>query len=348
MAGNIKILTWVPGNNRDVAIGANAFDTPLSWSNFHNNGTYNVPAIGEIFTDNLGPTTFIGSTGRYIVLINGGISAGDVADADAIVGNITGVSVGTSVTSIGLTSESTTGGAFYNQDNLVDVSFKDDTNSGCTFIGNYAFEGCGALTYLTVPSSVTELKIGAFKASAMTSFDTVSILTIGNEVFQDCSSFTGVTFQTSLDTIGVSAFKDTAIAGNLSLNSGLTTISASAFENVAEITSITFPTSLTADIGESAFQNCDGIVNLVFAASGSNVIGTNSFQGCGSIQSIDFGGISTIGTNAFADCTSLQVVETGNNVVTIMNTAFENCTGVSKVTMGTGVLYVGEDAFGGI
>ncbi len=123
--------------------------------------------------------------------------------------NLTGVTIGDSVTSIG-------NQAFLGCSNLTSVTFTP--TSTLTSIGDDAFYDCG-FTSIIIPNSVTSIGDGAFFSCSNLTTVTIgnSVGSIGEEVFQSCAALTSITIPNSVTSIGTNAF----------LSSGLTTVTIS-------------------------------------------------------------------------------------------------------------------------
>ena len=102
-----------------------------------------------------------------------------------------------------------------------------------TTIGDNAFSGCSALTYVTISNSVT---------------------TIGGSAFSSCSALTFVTIPNSVTTIGDGAFSDCSDLTSVTIPNSVTTIGEKAFSSCSALTFVTIPNSVTK-IGEDAFTN---------------------------------------------------------------------------------------------
>jgi hypothetical protein len=174
---DIETLIWRAGTNRGVSIGVTAFSGPNTFTTY-NNSTYTVPLIGETFY-NITPstddyTTFL--NGDYSVLIIGELTKAHVDAAGVSLGHtVTGINIGTSVTSIGNIGDTSGTAPFYNS-GLTTVTFKDSDNSGCSIIGGNAFFGCSLITEILFPPLT---------------------ITIGDNAFQNCNKLTGVSFPSS-------------------------------------------------------------------------------------------------------------------------------------------------------
>ena len=140
--------------------------------------------------------------------------------------NLTGVTIGDSVTSIG-------NKAFLGCSNLTSVTFTP--TSTLTSIEVDAFYDCG-FTSIIIPNSVTSIGDGAFFSCLSLTTVTIgnSVGSIGEEVFRSCADLTSITIPASVNTIGTDAFK----------NSGLTTVTIATNPSQA-ISGITFTAGTT-------------------------------------------------------------------------------------------------------
>ena len=77
-----------------------------------------------------------------------------------------------------------------------------------TSIGSQAFEGCSALTSVTIPEGVTSIEWSAFAGCSSLTSVTIpeGVTSIGDWAFQGCSVLTSVTIPSSVMSIGTSAF----------------------------------------------------------------------------------------------------------------------------------------------
>ena len=223
-----------------------------------------------------------------------------------------------------------------------------------TSIGNGAFNGCTALTSISLPSSITSVGINAFTDSGITSLTIPSGVTmIPDNAFAYCSNIKTLTlsgvksvgqnaflesgiqkvvFSSSLKTIGDYAFLDCADLKEVSFGSGLTSIGSGAFKNCTKLTGATLPDTLTS-IGISAFSST-GITEITIPGNVYSLSG-NSFYNCPNLASVTISsGVYEIGSDAFFGCENLTSVTIPFSVQLIGNAAFGGCDKLTDVYYG--------------
>lgn len=252
--------------------------------------------------------------------------------------SITNITVGKNVEEIG---ES----AFYNCTNLAYIDFAD---APLESIGEEAFYGCALSGYnMSLPSSLTTLKTGAFKMSGIISMVVPgSVTTIGQDCFLGCTSLTRVELGAGVQIIGGSAFKDCFALSSVVLNEGLKEIWASAFNGCEVLKNVTIPNTVEEIFG-MAFYDC-AIESVTIPATCKSV-GYGAFQACGALKSLTIEGGSTpltIGDQAFYGCALLTDLVVPDRVTEIGKQAFMVC-GLTKASIGTGVTKIGTEAFSG-
>ena len=156
---------------------------------------------------------------------------------------------------------------------------------------------------------------------------------------------------------------------SVSLNEGVTTVSASTFAYCYNLTGVSLPQSCTGivapslclgdtnlqsvnygsgitKIGDNAFSGCTSLTSVTIPNT-ITYIGTNAYRTCTGITSVDIGnGITGMGVNVFEDCTSLTSVTFGNNLGgTIPGYMFRNCTALTDCILPVGITAIGQEAF---
>lgn len=274
---------------------------------------------------------------------------------------LTNITIPDSVTSIGdNTFDGCTG--------LVSVTI----GNGVTRIVSSAFEGCTGLMNITIPDSVTSISGGAFRGCSKLTSVTIGngVISIGEGAFQGCRKLKDIYITDIVTWCNISGLDN--LMGNSSNNKnlyinnelvtavtiqdGITAISASAFRNCSGLTSITIGDSVTS-IGVHAFAGCIGLVNISVAdgntkyhSSGNCLIETASntlVLGCKTSVIPSDGSVTSIGEGAFFCCDELTSVTIPDGVTRIGNYAFAGCIELTSVTIPNSVTSIDNDAFFG-
>lgn len=155
-----------------------------------------------------------------------------------------------------------------------------------TSIGSLAFFNCSGLTSITIPNSVTSIGEGAFyNCTGLTSITIPnSVTSIGDWVFYNCSGLTSVTIPNSVTSIGHSAFYRCSGLTSVTIGNSVTSIADCAFYYCTGLTSVTIPNSVTS-IGNSAFYCCTGLTSVTIPNSVTS-IGSLAFSNCSGLTSI--------------------------------------------------------------
>lgn len=203
------------------------------------------------------------------------------------------------------------------------------------------------LTELSVPESVTEIKQYAFYGydylNKLSLHDNIE--RIGIKAFTYCGFLeneedreNGILY---IDNAIVDVDKN-ALSGAVVIKEGTSVIADSAFSKDLDITSVSFPDSITT-IPEMVFFDCSKLVT-VNLSNNTTEIGPQAFYGCSSLEDISLpDSLISIGEYAFYDCTSLLTVDFPESLKEIKNSAFYN-SGLTSLKVG-GVEEVGGYAF---
>ena len=207
-----------------------------------------------------------------------------------------------------------------------------------TRIGDHAFDGCKALTYIGIPASVEE---------------------IGDSAFKDCTAVRAIDYLSD-------AFPFSTTDGQIVLPAGVMKLGYHPFEGM-KASYVSIPYTLTETEG-NPFAGMEFVrevevdaANTMFYASGNIVydrrrakvigvpanydgasisfpatvkeIGFESLRGCKNLDTVTLpASLETISSNAFAGCSGLAALTIPAMVAEIGTAAFTNCASLAKVT----------------
>ena len=195
--------------------------------------------------------------------------------------------------------------------NLLSVTFEE--TPAVEEIGDKAFAYCANITTMIVP---------------------VSVLAMGNNVFDGCTSLA-----VKLEATNVPACFETA------WNDGLGITPVFGYNNLT-----TGAYTYVLHDGYAYLTNYTGTDDNVTVPSTLNGyeirdVGA-AFENNTTVKTIDIPSVVT-GIGSYYNCTSLLEIEFGDNVSVIRKNAFRNCSSLSIITMKAGVMTIGTDAFYG-
>ena len=245
-----------------------------------------------------------------------------------------------------------------------------------TSIGDNAFNGCGKVESITIPTAVTSIGAEAFRGCAsLTDIRLPSQLTfLGSGAFRDCTGLKEITLPAKLRTVSQAAFAGCYGIQSISLPLGLETIESYAFDNCTGLTRLDIPSSVTTlaanalggcinleelsipFIGTSAdapcqlSELCGGVLSNLkgLTVRDAEIIPDGAFVGFNGLVTISVRGTaSRIGERAFQDCAALKTVSTPESVTEMGVYAFEGCTGLESIQLPRQLSTICEGVFSG-
>lgn len=194
------------------------------------------------------------------------------------------------------------------------------------------------------------------------------VYALGENVFRDCVSLTGIILPLSLKVISKGAFWGCirleqvilpphmeelgpwAFFGCSALREivfplGLRIIGTGAFQGCRSLTDVKLPGSMPS-LGISAFDGCSSLRRVVFS-SGTEQVCAGAFRACTSLESIKMPTIRKIGERSFWGCSALRSIVFPDTLETIGDDAFYYCTSLSTVSFPESLREIGQSAFYG-
>lgn len=198
--------------------------------------------------------------------------------------------------------------AFAEQSRIINLFLPEQLDT----IGQDAFYKCQNLRNITGLKRVDVCEPYAFSTTALTSLDwsQVTMGTIGDGAFAQCTQLTQV-----------------------SLPPGLKTLPEAIFRGCTSLTSINLSSLPLTHIGPRAFAQCSALQTLELPST-LTVIGDEAFADMTALVAIELPeGITSIGAQAFAGCTMVQTVKLPEELTTIGYSPFARCNGLREVVL---------------
>ncbi len=192
----------------------------------------------------------------------------------------------TSLDSIHLPATLTTisSDAFYGCSSLSKVNIDE----GLTTIGARAFWGC-ALTYITIPSTVTSIGNAAFKNNPTTSVTWLPAnCSIGTDTYapfySENSQIRSFTFGDNVQVVPAYLCYRMTRLDSIHIPATVTSIGARAFMYCSSLKLIAFPQGMTS-LAVSVLEGCSALEHVVIPSS-VTTINQDAFYGCTALQTI--------------------------------------------------------------
>jgi len=206
-------------------------------------------------------------------------------------------------------------------------------NKGVISIGNYGFDGCTALTQVTLPDGLRFIEGGSFR---------------------ECTSLKQLQLPDSLQSVYSSAFENSAIerftirAGSkrytvkdgILYNKAMTVIELIPPKKTGEYR---IPSTVTT-IRSYTFRETS--LSKIIIPDSVVKIWNGAFYGCESLETVSIGkGVSEIPESAFANCKCLKTVVLPNREIKIQVWAFAGCVSLDTIQGGEHITEIGASAF---
>lgn len=231
-----------------------------------------------------------------------------------------------------------------------------------------SLDGCGSITSLTIPTTITSLGNGFY---GMDNLESVTIedsekdleyLNVGESCLRSESLKTlylGRRLNKPISSNALEALElgkfITSLSGvfencpalvSFKANGEITEISDRTFNNCSALTTINLPKSIKV-IGRSAFENCSSLASIDFLEN-VNCIGSEAFSGCSSLDGIVLAsGLTSIGENTFWGCISLRSISIPNTVTSLGKGTFYGCKSLTSIKLSDNIKVIPAFAFAG-
>lgn len=209
--------------------------------------------------------------------------------------------------------------------------------------GIFAYAFCfDPITSITIPNSVTEININAFKSCHKLKEIRIpnSVTKIGVAVFEGCSNLKNVIFEDGSNTLTFGT-QSNCLASKSFANTSVDSLylgrpircedGSNPFEGMSKsLRALDMRPNWGKRTG-TWFKGFSSLKN-VYLSNNLQGIDNYAFQNCSQLSSILISnGISSIGTKAFYNCSSLQDVRIPTSVTLIADNAFSGCSSMKSL-----------------
>lgn len=188
--------------------------------------------------------------------------------------------------------------------------------AGVTYIGDYAFFGCGLKRADSMDGNTESAGIDIIRMGQRIEY-------IGKGAFRGFASLRSVVIGGAL-VIGDRAFYECPMLEEITVADRLISVGDKAFYKCSSLGSVTFPSTLKM-IGKYSFYKCSSLGSIELGG-GLERINDGAFFGCTSLSSITLSeSCSFIGEGAFRDCKSLSFLILSDNIESVGAHAVYGC-----------------------
>ena len=169
------------------------------------------------------------------------------------------------------------------------------------------------------------------------------IISIGENIFKECTLLENATIPESVTSIESCAFYRCTSLEKITIPNNVTTIGDGAFSSCNSLETVTIGKNVTTI--ESAFGQCTSLKEIVIPDSVTTIAG-GAFNHCISLERVTIGnGLTEIAGGVFGGCTSLKTFPIGKNVTTIRGGAFLGCTSLKEIVIPDNVTTIESGSF---
>ncbi|MGM9779853.1 MAG: leucine-rich repeat domain-containing protein [Prevotella sp.] len=211
---------------------------------------------------------------------------------------------------------------------------------GLEDIGEYAF-GYTGITQLVIPNSCTNFDVRGMKKVTTLTLP-AGLKELPKNAFDGLTSLENITLPAGITVIPPRTFESCSNLKSVSIAEGVKTIGDEAFA-LSGIESIVIPESVE-EIGVGAFYGCPNLESIDIKAP-VKILPAQFAQGCPNLKSVSLPlGLEEIGYMAFRECSSLKQITLPSMVKGIQYAAFVKA-GLESVSLPDGIERVGEFCF---
>lgn len=236
---------------------------------------------------------------------------------------------------------SSIGNQAFRKSNISEFVIPESTASAIK-LGTDMFQGCFALTSITIPTGV---KTGLEDAIKSCSSITTVTIAADSENYQ---SKNGIIYNKTGDTL-VYCYVPATVDENGVLNITAKNVGASAYVGQPGIKKVVFSKDITT-IGANAFEGCSNLTTVEFDKESGSILAipNYAFNNCTSLTTVANmpSSITKIGNYAFSGCKSLKSIVYGDGVTELGNFAFQN-SGLTEITFPKKLKTLGQYVFKG-
>lgn len=213
-----------------------------------------------------------------------------------------------------------------------------------TAISGFEIKEGQTVTYIRIPSTVTDIGPGAFAGCGGVERIVMadSVLSVGDGAFEGCASLKRVTLSKGLVNIGEDAFRDCVSLTDIDLPDSLSAVGSRAFYGCSALKKIYIPAGVFDGNTFEMFMN-SGIESVTFGRRVRS-IDELAFSGTPLREITLPDSVNKIGKGAFYGCAELTSVTLGNRLVMIGDLAFAD-SGITEIVIPKIVRYMNETVF---
>ena len=239
-----------------------------------------------------------------------------------------------------------TDGAMFNRSGLYSRCVKAIRIGSNVLIGQYAFNDCYNMEYITIPKGLTSFGTNTFYYCDSLKGAVIpdGLTTLSNNTFYWCHSMRYASVPHSLTTMGGATFYGCTSLMTINIPEGNTSIGNNMAYNCASLVSVTIPDGITT-IGSTVFQNCYNLESIVIP-EGVTTIGKSAFQTCLTLKSVVIPDtVTSIDITAFSGCICLHNAHISTNLELLSNSLFSGCQTLQRITIPDSVVTIGSSTF---